>query len=440
MRVTQSGLVFSCGCPKRGRLGRKHGEGTGGIRQEFDGRTDAAERKYGEDKDDDPEAPVHFAVPGEVRLGDGDGELATSIAAGDHHSVAITLDGNSYIWGANESGVLGREALPPPQFDALGKIILNFDWQGNLLNRPPPQYDADGTLILHSDPRNKPNAIPPETATIEPDFQDAPEPFLLKGFPPIVQVACMTHSSAFLTEDGSLLLMGGDPAVPTRPRLAGLPGTITAIFGGGFHLGVLLGGTTSPAQAAANLALGKSIEAAAEANVFTRNQRAAGMLPAPEILLSPEFRDKVPPEVIELLLADCVGAPPLQLRHELRMLRDLLSAEKAKLGLLEVGAELDSPATREAFEHEVNRRLPGELVHPSSDTWTDKQKIRDRDDDEEDGGPKYVATVNAGTGPGGGGGMLHVAKTSAIQLEDRRAAMDEINQMQARPKPILKYE
>ena len=49
-------------------------------------------------------------------------------------------------------------------------------------------------------------------------------------------------------------------------------------------------------------------------------------------------------EIVELLLADVNGSPPLQLRHELRLLRDLLAAERKKLHVIKHGEPLESDA------------------------------------------------------------------------------------------------
>merc|ERR1711918_268698 len=58
------------------------------------------------------------------------------------------------------------------------------------------------------------------------------------------------------------------------------------------------------------------------------------------------------PTIASMLLADVGNTAPEQIRHELRLLRDLLSAEKDKL---------------HALVHDDDEELP-----PSAGTWTDK--------------------------------------------------------------------
>ena len=125
---------------------------------------------------------VHYGVPGEVMLGR-ENALAATIAAADNHAAALTTDGVAYVWGANDAGLLGLEDGAP----------------------------------------------------------DSEEPLEVGGLPVLTHCVCTAFSTAFLAESGELLLLGGDPSV-TRPRLAGLPGFISSIFGGGHHLGVMLYG------------------------------------------------------------------------------------------------------------------------------------------------------------------------------------------------------
>ena len=409
---SESGLVFSCGSPARGRLGRRHC-----LYEEDDDNAGGGAGGAGGE-------PMHHAVPGEVLLGANGELLCASLAAGDNHAVCVTPEGHCFVWGANESGVLGRAA-----------------------------YEEDAEL-----------------------------PQELEGLPPVSQVVCASHSSALVTEAGALLLLGGDPAVPDKPRLAGLPGVIQAVFGGGFHLGVLLGGeggagaasgaagvadrqglrSSSGGGGSSTLMLPSSTEgsgggstrdneqrrrASGRASGLNRGHGNAGagatgggggmhgddeydyyshdtsyssttddvasevtarpdpLLPAPALLREqPEFADAVAPELAELLLADPAGAPPLQLRHELRLLRDLLAAERAKLQGV---TDEDRRVSEEHSRH----------LHPSDDTWTDKEKLRG----ESMGDPEVYTTVLGGGGAEAGdvGGVLHIARSSSIVLEDR---------------------
>jgi len=62
-----------------------------------------------------------------------------------------------------------------------------------------------------------------------------------------------------------------------------------------------------------------------------------------------------------LLLADVAGATPLQLRHELRLLRDLLAAERAKLHAIQHG----TPTSTASGAPVVKEKSPSE------GTWCD---------------------------------------------------------------------
>ena len=89
---------------------------------------------------------------------------------------------------------------------------------------------------------------------------------------------------------------------------------------------------------------------------------------APEVL-----QGVVSAELAELLLTKCNGAPSLQLRHEVHLLRELLSAEQRSLDAL----------PPEALEEALARlRGAGKLQtntangsHPSADAWTEASPV-----------------------------------------------------------------
>ena len=103
-------------------------------------------------------------------------------------------------------------------------------------------------------------------------------------------------------------------------------------------------------------------------------------------------------EIVELLLADVNGSPPLQLRHELRLLRDLLAAERKKLHVIQHGEPLESDAQKAAKVE----------VPPSGGTWCDGEVVRAPI---KKGDTQYTMALNMDTG---GGGLLHTAKESIL--------------------------
>lgn len=87
---------------------------------------------------------------------------------------------------------------------------------------------------------------------------------------------------------------------------------------------------------------------------------------APDVL-----QGVVSAELTELLLTDCKGAPSLQLRHELHMLRELLSAEQRTLEALSPEALQEAIARLQS----ANKLQPKatNAAHPSADAWTEAQ-------------------------------------------------------------------
>lgn len=374
---SESGLIFSCGSPERGRLGRPY------VLEEPMASSGSG--------------PVHHAVPGEVSLGPNGDLLCSCVAAGDNHAIAITSEGGCYVWGANEGGVL---ALP----------------------------EEDG---------------------------DATEPIEVDGLPCVTKAVCATHSSALVADDGALLLLGGDPSTPEKPRLAGLPGRIAAVFGGGFHIGVLLehvapsdaqsptaaetsslaahataadappsggrrgegGGGASGSNGSSSYSSSYSSDTASDSQTGAGApaERRPPQLATPALLKeSDDYASAVAPELAELLLSDPAGTPPLQLRHELRLLRDLLAAERAKL------QGLTAAQKRVEAEHQV-------ALHPADDTWTQKEVVRGESDE-----PSVTSTVILGAASESPGGTMHLARTSSV-LSERRAHQMSTEAYRGRP-------
>ena len=133
------------------------------------------------------------------------------------------------------------------------------------------------------------------------------------------------------------------------------------MFGGGHHLGVVLMGLKPGASSAA---LAAHVQAEEKEEVA----EAEALLPKPALLASDLNLDEaVAPEIAELLLGDPAGSTPLQLRHELRLLRDLISAERQKLHMIQHGKPLVSDLEKQAME-----------ASPSGDTWTAQRLERPR--------------------------------------------------------------
>lgn len=74
--------------------------------------------------------------------------------------------------------------------------------------------------------------------------------------------------------------------------------------------------------------------------------------------LPPELIDSIDPAIAQMLLAEVGHCPAAQLRHELRLLRDLHQAESAKLAKLS--------------QNDRDARVPP----PSAGTWTDQHEER----------------------------------------------------------------
>ena len=181
------------------------------------------------------EVPLHFSVPGAVLFGPEDDDIIVDVSAADIHAAALTASGTAYVWGSNSTSLLGLEASAP----------------------------------------------------------DAYAPLELSELPPCKRVVTNAFSTAFLTHGNALLLVGGDAAAGPAPRLAGLPGSVDLVFGGGLHLCVML----EDPHAVRTLA------------------RAAHELGAP----ARQAVSGLPQEMVDLLTAEPdASATALQLRHELR--------------------------------------------------------------------------------------------------------------------------
>ena len=252
LACSASGAAFTCGSPIRGRLGRPF---------TLDG-IDRNQEYLGYDQD----VPVHYALPGQIR-----GELSRDrgsttpvarVAASDNHAALLSDSGALFVWGSAEGGVLGGVGAHVST-DAIG-------FEG-----------SKSEAVL--------------------------EPVLVHGLPILQDVVCTAFNTVLLASSGEVLFLGGEGKATTMPRRANLPRAATAIFGGGFHLGVVLPGDKG---VAAN---------PDDASRADRRLRASPLIGA------------AGPEMAELLLADVVRGKPHQVRHELQMLREILRAERIKL-------------------------------------------------------------------------------------------------------------
>ena len=171
----------------------------------------------------------------------------------------------------------------------------------------------------------------------------APTPVAALRDVKVVGVACSAYSTAVTVSNGTVFTMGGRLNGTPTPTPLPLPDGAASVTGGGYHLAALVG--TPPAALKPGTA---TLGTAAE---------------LPEVL-----RGVVSDELVELLLADCKGAPALQLRHELHLLRELLAAEQRKLDSL-------SPEALQHAQAKLGSSAHGGLhpgVSDASDAWTEQ--------------------------------------------------------------------
>ena len=243
-------------------------------------------------------APVHHALPGQV-LGalynpkDGSAAPVSKLAASDSHAAVLTDTGELYVWGAEQVTKL-------PHVSDLAPVVT----------------------------------------------MDLEEPARVSDCPELVDVVCAAHVTLGRTSRGEALLIGGERGAAGLPRRMQLPGACVALYGGGFYLGVAVDLNVEPGE------LSVPLPAAAVIGASTARMRQAEELLV-EAGLPAELAESVEPGLASLLLAHVGQATPDCLQHELRLLRDLLRAEKDKLHGLVLGDK------------------DGELP-PSAGTWTDQ--------------------------------------------------------------------
>ena len=243
-------------------------------------------------------APVHHALPGQV-LGalynpkDGSAAPVSKLAASDSHAAVLTDTGELYVWGAEQVTKL-------PHVSDLAPVVT----------------------------------------------MDLEEPARVSDCPELVDVVCAAHVTLGRTSRGEALLIGGERGAAGLPRRMQLPGACVALYGGGFYLGVAVDLNVEPGE------LSVPLPAAAVLGASTARMRQAEELLV-EAGLPAELAESVEPGLASLLLAHVGQATPDCLQHELRLLRDLLRAEKDKLHGLVLGDK------------------DGELP-PSAGTWTDQ--------------------------------------------------------------------
>jgi len=280
-------------------------------------------------------APVHYALPGQV-LGDlynerdGNAVPIAKVSASDGHAAVLSDAGLLFVWGCNQAWARGAEVED----------------------------------IYAS---------------------DVEEPTHVSDAPPLIDITCSAFVTLGLTSRGEAVLLGGDFGAKAMPRRVRLPGAAVSIYGGGYYLGVLVDfgsmSTELPVQV-----VGPRGAYAGQMQDDSAKLLASHGLP-------PELAESLEPTIAAMLLADVGHVPPEQIRHELRLLRDLLRAEKAKLhALVHMGEEQDPP--------------------PSAGTWTDKPGTRQgtRGDSQEMRG--HVREVSAR--------KPHEAKYTALVAETKK--------------------
>ena len=268
-----------------------------------------------------------------------------------------TTDGRVYSCGAMDRGRLGRAAVstPAPGAPAVGDV---------------PPHSLPGPVVLGGATDGGPlaafavavAAADHHAAAVGqtgllftwgsnefgrlglPGVEQANAPKLVEALSDVkvVGVACSAYSTAVAVGNGTVFTMGGRLHGTPTPKPLTLPDVAASVTGGGYHLAALVG--TPPAALKPGTA---TLGTAAE---------------LPEVL-----RGVVSDELVELLLADCKGAPALQLRHEIHLLRELLAAEQRKLDAL-------SP---EALQHAQAKLSSSAGLRPgvsdASDAWTEQQ-------------------------------------------------------------------
>ena len=224
---------------------------------------------------------------------DGSAAPVSKLAASDSHAAVLTDTGELYVWGAEQVTKL-------PHVSDLAPVVT----------------------------------------------MDLEEPARVSDCPELVDVVCAAHVTLGRTSRGEALLIGGERGAAGLPRRMQLPGACVALYGGGFYLGVAVDLNVEPGE------LSVPLPAAAVLGASTARMRQAEELLV-EAGLPAELAESVEPGLASLLLAHVGQATPDCLRHELRLLRDLLRAEKDKLHGLVLGDK------------------DGELP-PSAGTWTDQ--------------------------------------------------------------------
>jgi alpha-tubulin suppressor-like RCC1 family protein len=292
--ASTSGALFSCGSPSRGQLGRTYSSGV-------DSPDNLLRRTT---VDIGSAAPVHHALPGQV-LGalynpkDSSAAPVSKLAASDSHAAVLTDMGELYVWGAEQVAKLPN----------MSDQVVSMDLE---------------------------------------------EPARVPDCPELVDVVCAAHVTLGRTSRGEAWLIGGERGAAGLPRRMQLPGACVALYGGGFYLGVAVDLNVEPGELPVPLAAAAVLGASTSAST-ARMRQAEELLVAAG--LPAELAESVEPGLASLLLADVGQATPDCLRHELRLLRDLLRVEKDKLHRLVQGDK------------------DGELP-PSAGTWTDQQGRR----------------------------------------------------------------
>jgi len=257
--------------------------------------------------------------------------------------VVLGADGSVYSCGAEERGRLGRKAEGGTPHHTPGRVSLSAAAAAECAP-PAATYAVDvaasdhhaavvahsGALYVWGSNEFARIGLAQAGEVGTPTRVESLAQLCRTGGPDLrcVGVACAAYTTAVLLSSGAVYTMGGraegaaTPESMARPTALELPeGGAVAIAGGGYHLAALVGG--APKQPAA----------------------AAAATPLPEAL-----KGLVSEGLGELLLADCGGVPAPQVKHEIKMLRELLAAEQRKLDALK-------PERGEARPDELSLKL-----------------------------------------------------------------------------------
>ena len=317
----------------------------------------------------DEPAPRHVKAMDGVSVA----QVAMGGMQGGGFMLMRTNDGRVYSCGAMGKGRLGRAAVASaamnspavggvPPHSIPGPMVLPITADGGPLaafavavaasDHHAAAVGQTGALFVWGSNVSSQLGLPGVEVATTPTLVAALGDVVVRG------VACSAYSTAVVASTGTVFTIGGRLNGTPTPTPLPLPDGAASLTGGSYHLAALVG-TPLAALKPGTATLGTAAE-------------------LPEVL-----RGVMSDELVELLLADCRGAPALQLRHEVHLLRELLAAEQRKLDALSPEALQRAQATLSASDGGLHPQ-----VSDASDAWTEgpqyqsfeRQKLRAAED------------------------------------------------------------